>query len=108
MLDEALLRPGRFDTVIKLPLPDQASRLQIFAVHLRKKPLRQPLDLEKLARDSQGLSGAEIAGICQAAARRALRRCLRESAGKTPGVLIEAQDVEALLQELTEKKGRAS
>jgi len=109
MLDPALVRPGRFDTVIRLPLPDKASRMQIFAVHLRGKPLRQQPDLDRLAQASEGLSGAEIASICHGAARRALRRILR---GATPPqsatVMVEVEDLDTLLQELIYQKGRAS
>lgn len=70
-LDPALLRPGRFDKIIYMPLPDKASRKQIFKVHARKLPLSDDVDFEKLAQRTERYSGADIANICTEAARRA-------------------------------------
>ncbi len=72
-LDPALLRPGRFDHVIEVPLPDLASRRAILAVHTKRKTLHPEVDLNQWAGDTEGLSGADIAEICRGAAWMALR-----------------------------------
>jgi transitional endoplasmic reticulum ATPase len=71
-LDEALLRPGRFDRLVLVPPPDVAARAAIFSVHTRAIQLAQDVDLQELAQCSAGFSGADIASVCQAAALMAL------------------------------------
>lgn len=73
IIDPALLRPGRLDQLIYIPLPDEASRLQIFKACLRKSPLAKGVDLGTLARHTQGFSGADITEICQRACKYAIR-----------------------------------
>ncbi|GIX47164.1 MAG: hypothetical protein KatS3mg131_1375 [Candidatus Tectimicrobiota bacterium] len=73
-IDAALRRPGRFDVCIEIPLPDAAARHQIFAVHLRRKPVAADLDVAALVAQTAGWSGADIELWCQAAAFQALRR----------------------------------
>jgi transitional endoplasmic reticulum ATPase len=67
LLDSALLRPGRFGFTIRIGLPAAREREQILAIHLRRVPLAEDVDLAGLAAELEGLSGAEIAGICQRA-----------------------------------------
>jgi transitional endoplasmic reticulum ATPase len=59
MLDPAILRPGRFDQIVEIPLPDEQGRRQIFEVHLRHKPLAPGIDIGKLAAATEEFSGAE-------------------------------------------------
>jgi transitional endoplasmic reticulum ATPase len=73
-LDPAVLRPGRFDFQVEVPLPDAAARKSIFAVHLQGKPLAADVEPGALAEVTDGFSGAEIAEACRAAAWSALRR----------------------------------
>jgi transitional endoplasmic reticulum ATPase len=73
MLDPALLRPGRFDLLIQLPLPDEGGRLEIFRIHLRRKPLAEDVDLLNLAQRTGGCAGAEIEAICRRAIMLAIR-----------------------------------
>jgi len=73
ILDPALLRPGRFDRLIYVPPPDYKARLEIFKVHTRKMPLANDVNLEELARKTEGYSGADIAAVCREAALIALR-----------------------------------
>jgi len=100
MIDPAVLRPGRFDEVVEIPLPDERARREIFAVHLRGKPLASGIDSGKLAARTEGLSGADIAGICHQAALAAVRRVV-EAAGDNPpdaGALrITVRDISAAL-----------
>ncbi|MBU4016260.1 AAA family ATPase, partial [Patescibacteria group bacterium] len=74
--DEALLRPGRFDFVLELPAPDVKAREEIFKVHTKGKPLGDDVSLNSLASGSNGLTGAEIASICQKASLLAIREFL--------------------------------
>ncbi|MEX2464943.1 MAG: AAA family ATPase, partial [Gaiellaceae bacterium] len=67
-LDPALLRPGRFDRQILVAPPDLAGREEILKVHTRGKPLAEDVDLETVARQTAGLTGADLANICNEAA----------------------------------------
>lgn len=73
MLDKALLRPGRFDRQIYVDLPELTDRMEIFNVHLRNIKVSSSLDVEQLARQTQGFSGADIANVCNEAALIAAR-----------------------------------
>jgi transitional endoplasmic reticulum ATPase len=76
LIDPAVLRPGRFDLLVKLPLPDLAARREIFQVHLRGKPVAKDIDCGELARRTDGVSAADIAGACTRAALAAVRRVI--------------------------------
>ena len=84
ILDPAVLRHGRFDEVITIPLPDEPQRREIFEVHLRNKPVAETVNLATLAKQTDGFSGAEIAGICHKAAMKAVRRVIEASADGVP------------------------
>ena len=104
MMDVAVLRPGRFDAIVEIPLADEADRREIFAVHLRGKPLAKGISPKQLAAKSEGLSGAEIAGVCNQAALAAVRRAVaaelaHEGAGEDQ-VLIQPADLEEALKEM--------
>ncbi len=73
IVDPALLRPGRFDRLIYVPPPDFKARLEIFKVHTRKMPLADDVNLEELAKMTEGYTGADIAAVCREAAIIALR-----------------------------------
>lgn len=73
ILDAAITRPGRLDQLIYIPLPDYKSRLSIFKANLRKSPVEEGVDLELLARATEGFSGADITEVCQRAAKNAIR-----------------------------------
>lgn len=74
VLDSALLRPGRFDRQITVDLPDRKGRLKILEVHARNKKLSDEVDLEKIARQTPGFSGAELANLLNEAAILTARR----------------------------------
>ncbi len=76
ILDPALLRPGRFDVKIDIPMPDEEGRIAIFEIGLRGRPLTAEVDLKELARLSDSFSGAEIRAVCDQAARAAIRLAL--------------------------------
>eukprot|EP00245_Coleochaete_scutata_P001619 TRINITY_DN119_c0_g1_i1.p1 TRINITY_DN119_c0_g1~~TRINITY_DN119_c0_g1_i1.p1 ORF type:complete len:815 (+),score=241.94 TRINITY_DN119_c0_g1_i1:197-2641(+) len=73
IIDPALLRPGRLDQLIYIPLPDEPSRLNIFKSVLRKSPIHKDVDLDALAKYTQGFSGADITEICQRSCKYAIR-----------------------------------
>jgi transitional endoplasmic reticulum ATPase len=73
MIDPALLRPGRFDLTLELPIPDRQARLSIIEVHARGKPLAKDVDLESLADASDGLVGADLEFLCRRASLLAIR-----------------------------------
>ncbi|KAF7985776.1 hypothetical protein HWV62_393 [Athelia sp. TMB] len=75
-IDSALLRPGRLDQLIYIPLPDEPSRLSIFKAALNKSPLSPEVDLAFLAKNTHGFSGADITEICQRAAKLAIRESI--------------------------------
>jgi transitional endoplasmic reticulum ATPase len=81
LLDPAILRAGRFDELIELPLPDHEARKRILAVHNRKRPLRSDVDLEELAGLTEGFAGSELASLVD----RALRLAIEEYIHKDPG-----------------------
>ncbi|MCL2817671.1 MAG: AAA family ATPase, partial [Clostridiales bacterium] len=78
LLDSALLRPGRFDRVVKVDLPDKESRGMILAIHTANKPLAGDVDLDELAGQTFGFSGAQLESLCNEAAIYALREDCRE------------------------------
>jgi len=73
IVDAALLRPGRFDRLLYVPPPDRDSRVQIIKIHIKKKPLDDVVDIEKLADQTEGYTGADIASLSSAAVMLALR-----------------------------------
>jgi transitional endoplasmic reticulum ATPase len=97
LIDEAMLRPGRFDSVIEMSLPDEVARREIFAIHLEARPLEGEPDLDRLASRSQGMSGADIASICENAAMRAIRQVVAEGGEGT--VTITIADLDTALDE---------
>jgi transitional endoplasmic reticulum ATPase len=76
ILDPAMLRPGRLDSLIYIGLPDFDSRVSIFKASMRKTPVDPEVDFEYLADRTEGFSGADIAGVCTAAAKHAIRMCI--------------------------------
>ncbi|MEM3369913.1 MAG: CDC48 family AAA ATPase [Candidatus Micrarchaeia archaeon] len=73
ILDPALLRPGRFDNIIEIPLPDEKTRLEILKVHTKRMPLDKDVDLEALAAKLNNATGADIEGIVREAGMNAIR-----------------------------------
>ncbi|MFA6642244.1 MAG: CDC48 family AAA ATPase [Methanomethylophilus sp.] len=108
IIDPALLRPGRFDKSIYVGPPDADSREKIFGIHTHGKPLDKDVDLKKLAAQTDGCTGADIAAICNEAVMTAVRRLV--AAGKAPtDAQIEACKVTmADFQKAVDKFGPAA
>ncbi|WP_406536349.1 proteasome-activating nucleotidase [Methanobrevibacter sp.] len=73
ILDEALLRPGRFDRTIEVPLPNEESRKDILKIHTKRMKLDKELDFDKLSASTEGLSGADLKAVCTEAGMFAIR-----------------------------------
>jgi len=73
ILDPGIMRPGRLDQLIYIPLPDEESRISIFKANLRKSPIADDITFVQLATVTEGFSGADITEICQRAAKNAIR-----------------------------------
>lgn len=73
MVDEALLRPGRFDRLLEIPLPDNDSLKEILQIHMARKPIDKSIDMDKLVELTKGFSGADISALVNAAALSAIR-----------------------------------
>jgi transitional endoplasmic reticulum ATPase len=113
IVDAALLRAGRFDFVLELPLPDEAARLQIFEVHTRGKPLAADVDLAALAGTAtEGRNGADIELVCRKASLAAIRDFLAPTGppATLEGFVVRAEHFCTAMRELSaersEKPGR--
>ena len=93
IVDTALLRPGRFDRIIEVPIPDAKGREGIFKIHTRKKPLADDADFAKLVDLTDGFNGAEIAGVCSRAALAALKRYVDNKEKSVKSIKITQQDL---------------
>jgi len=79
MLDSAVMRPGRLDQLVYLPVPDRDCRKAIFVANTRKSPLADDVDLEAMADMTEGFSGADITEVCQRACKLAIRQNIDET-----------------------------
>jgi len=84
MLDSAVMRPGRLDQLVYLPLPDYDSRVMIFKACTRKSPLAPEIDLGNLAERTDGFSGADITEVCQRACKLAIRQHIADASAGLP------------------------
>jgi transitional endoplasmic reticulum ATPase len=78
MIDPALLRPGRFDKIIYVPNPDAATRVKILEIHTKGKPVGRDIDLTKIAKGSEGFSGADVAAVTNTAISLVLHEFLQK------------------------------
>jgi len=79
MIDPALLRPGRFDKILRVPLPDMTSRRHILNIHTRGMPLDGDVDISNLAQLTQFFSGADLENMCREAALAAMKDCFDQN-----------------------------
>jgi transitional endoplasmic reticulum ATPase len=73
IIDQGLLRPGRFDRLVLIPSPDEKARLEIFKIHTKNMPLDKDINLKELAKVCENYSGADIEALCREAAMLAIR-----------------------------------
>ncbi|WP_256402507.1 CDC48 family AAA ATPase [Halorubrum salinum] len=105
LIDSALLRPGRLDRHVHVPVPDEEARRKILEVHTRNKPLADDVDLDALARKTEGYVGADIEAVAREASMNASREFIgsvsREEVGESVGnVRVTMQHFEDALQEV--------
>ena len=111
MVDPAILRSGRFDLIFDLPLPDEKTREQIFAINTKNKPLGKDVDLKKLAKEADGRTGSDIEFVCRKASMFAVREYIEHnSLGKeinNDGELkVSKQHFDQALKMLKEQNGK--
>jgi len=82
IIDPALMRPGRLDSLIYIGLPDFEARISVIKACLRKSPVDPEVDYEFFADRMEGFSGADIAGVCKNAAKNAIRSCINQERKK--------------------------
>ncbi|NUE02780.1 CDC48 family AAA ATPase [Halorubraceae archaeon YAN] len=108
-LDRALLRSGRLERHIEVPEPDQGARRAIFDVHTRSKPLSDDVDLDSLANQTEGYSGAEITSVCREAALLAILNVAETYEGETANqhtdeVIITADHFASALEAIERRR----
>jgi transitional endoplasmic reticulum ATPase len=108
IIDPAILRPGRLDQLIYIPLPDDGSRLAILKSNLRKSPIHKDVDLPYMAKMTRGFSGADLTEICQRACKLAIRESIdadirREKERQKQGASMDVDDEEDLVPEILKR-----
>src|SRR5690349_10623825 len=101
IIDEALLRPGRFDRILEVPIPDKEARKQILQIHTRKKPLDTDVSIEKLVDMTAGMTGADIAALVNAAAMIAIKQHVEQN--NTGKLRISMKQFECALSKVKRK-----
>jgi len=92
IIDPAILRPGRLDQLIYIPLPDLPSRISILKANLKNSPVAKDVDLEFMAKKTQGFSGADLTEICQRACKLAIRESIEKEIEQTRGGMDTGSD----------------
>jgi transitional endoplasmic reticulum ATPase len=104
IVDPALLRSGRFDLLFELPIPDEETRLSIFKIHTKDKPLDKGMDLKTLAGRTDGWVGSDIESLCRRASMSAIRRYIAEEKNRADApakdVVITRDDFEVALRSM--------
>lgn len=103
IIDESLLRPGRFDRILEVPGPDAEAREEIIKIHTVKKPLDTSVDLDKVVETTDGMTGADIAAVVNAAAMAAIKEQI--FAGGKGRIKITNGHFEKALQKIKRKVG---
>eukprot|EP01060_Flectonema_neradi_P039295 TRINITY_DN85_c0_g1_i2.p1 TRINITY_DN85_c0_g1~~TRINITY_DN85_c0_g1_i2.p1 ORF type:complete len:809 (+),score=231.88 TRINITY_DN85_c0_g1_i2:47-2428(+) len=105
IIDPAIMRPGRLDQLLYIPLPDVKSRINILKANFRKSPLAADVSLDKIAQSTHGFSGADLAGICQRAVKLAIKESIAKEIQyekrKERGLEVEADEDYDPVPELT-------
>ena len=91
IIDPALLRAGRFDLQLELPIPDKEARLAIFQIHTGGKPLAEDVDLESLAKATEGMVGSDIEAVSRRASMLAIREFINQQGKDLSQFKIEAR-----------------
>jgi transitional endoplasmic reticulum ATPase len=108
IVDEALLRPGRFDRIIEVPKPDAKGREHILKIHTKKKPLDKEIDMKKIVEMTDGFSGADIAAVANQAAIAALKRYVDAKSKNVKDIKISQKDLEDAVEKTKPVKPKTS
>ena len=108
IVDEALLRPGRFDRIIKVPNPDEKGRQHIFEIHTKKKPLANDVKIPEIVKLTDDFSGAEIEAVTNRAAIAALKRYVTDKSKNVKEIKITQQDLIDAVDKVKPQKKEAS
>jgi transitional endoplasmic reticulum ATPase len=107
IVDEAFLRPGRFDRIIKVPNPDEKGRQHIFEIHTKSKPLASDVKISEIVKLTDNFSGAEIAAVANRAAIAALRRYVSGKSKNVKEIRITQQDLIDAVDKVKPRKREA-
>jgi len=102
-IDPALLRAGRFDYLIEIPVPDEETRLKIFQVHTKDKPLEKGIDFKKFAQETEGLTGADIELICKKATLMTIRNAINKQGAANKEFVITENDFTHAVEEVKQR-----
>lgn len=106
MVDPALLRPGRFDKLLNVPVPDLEARKEILKIHLKNKPLTKDVSVDQLAEKTEGYSGADLAALCNTASMLVIKehiaksKTIEKAKEKLKGLKISMKDFEKTLEKM--------
>jgi len=111
LVDSAMLRSGRFDLSFELPVPDEKTREQIFAIHTKDKPLGKDVDLKKIAKDADGRTGSDIEFVCRKASMLAVREYIEQNSTKKNEAMegelkVSKDNFDQALKMLKEQNGK--
>jgi transitional endoplasmic reticulum ATPase len=107
IVDEALLRPGRFDRIIKVPNPDEKGRQHIFEIHTKNKPLDRDVKISEIVKLTDSFSGAEVAAVANRAAIAALKRYVSGKSENVKEIKITQQDLVDAVDKVKPRKKEA-
>ena len=107
IVDEALLRPGRFDRIIKVPNPDEKGRQHIFEIHTKNKPLESDVKISEIVKLTDNFSGAEIAAVANRASIAALKRYVSGKSENVKEIRITQQDLIDAVDKVKPRKKEA-
>jgi transitional endoplasmic reticulum ATPase len=105
ILDPAVLRAGRFDLLLELPVPDEKTRLEIFKIHTKGKPLAKEVDLKALAHSTANCVGSDIEFICRRASLSAIRDYVDKEKKNYSTFEVKAKHFNQAIKEMAERKG---
>ncbi|MFP4111511.1 MAG: CDC48 family AAA ATPase [Candidatus Woesearchaeota archaeon] len=104
LIDPALMRPGRFDDLLEIPIPDADSRKKIFEVHTEKMPIELDKEyFDTVVKKTEGMSGAEIENVCREAGMYAIKKMTKEK-GEDIKMKVEETDFDSAFRKIKKKK----
>lgn len=104
LVDPALLRQGRFDQIFQISKPNLRDRYEIFKIHMRDRPISDEVDIENLARNTEDLVGADISGICERAAMKAIERFIDCGEESLEFLVISSEDIYGAINEIVQMR----